>query len=273
MSSLHRIAECAVQTAGQGRIVTQIGPFRACMDPSTDLVWLNYVVPVWALGTPEETFEQLQRLRDLFLENHRTLRFEFVDGIWPGLPETLERFGLTLQVKVPIMICTPETLQPVKAAGIDVYEVTATDREAQRAFTVTQRESFAQEGDATPQELEQLRLQIEAGFWHPVVATRDGQPVGGGMLLPNGAIAELAGVGTLPSARRTGVAATLSTVLAEQHFAGGGDLLWLSAGSDVAEATYRKIGFTTAGVQWNYIDSLYSPNTERSTSEISPTVP
>ena len=109
MSSLLRIAECAVEAAGLGRTVTQIGPFRACIDPTTDLIYLNYTVPVWALGTAEETREQLERLRELFHSNQRQLRFEFVDGIWPGLIEALEAFGLQQQGRLPLMACTKET--------------------------------------------------------------------------------------------------------------------------------------------------------------------
>src|SRR5262249_29972831 len=87
-----KIAECAVEGAGLGRTVVPVGPFRACLDPSTDMIFLNYVVPVWALGSSEEAQEQLARLRTVFHEHGRRLRFEFIDGIWPSLVDELERF-------------------------------------------------------------------------------------------------------------------------------------------------------------------------------------
>jgi len=254
LSALHRIAECAVQAAGMGRTVTQVGPFRACIDPSTDLIFLNYAVPVWALGTPEETREQLERLREIFHHNGRRLRFEFVDGIWPGFPEALEQFGLELQFRVPLMACTPDTFRPAHAPGVAVKQVGAEDTEAQRLFHTIQRQAFGAEGEASPGELAQIRHQIQHGFWRCVIASLEGRPVGAGTLVPFEMVAELAGVGTLPDARRRGVAATLSSFLVHSHFEGGGDLVWLTAMTDAARAAYRTIGFADVGVQWNYME-------------------
>ena len=254
MTALHRIAECAVQTAAQGRIVTQVGPFRACLDPSTDLIWVNYVVPVWALGTPPETFDQLQQLRQIFLENRRTLRVEFVDGIWPELPQALERFGMKLQGKMRLMTCTRETFAAVVNPEVVVSPVAAEDGEARRLFNTLQRSAFTMPGEIADEEDEQLRVQIESGFWQPVCAMLRGEPAGSGILIPNGTAAELAGVGTSPWARRQGVASTVSTWLLRQHFSGEGDLVWLTALDEPAIAAYRKIGFIDAGVQWHYID-------------------
>lgn len=254
MSALHRIAECAVQAAGMGRSVTQVGPFRACIDPSTDLVFLNYIVPVWALGTPEETREQLERLREIFHQNGRRLRFEFVDGIWPGLLQALEQFGLELQFRVPLMACTPVTFRPVHAPGVEVKPVSAEDTEAHRLFHIIQRRAFDAEGEAPPEELAQIRHQIQHGFWQCVIACLNGHPAGVGTLVPFEMVAELAGVGTLPDARRRGVAATLSSFLVQSHFDSGGDLVWLTAMTDAARAAYRTIGFADAGLQWNYME-------------------
>jgi len=254
MTPLHRIAECAVQTAAQGRIVTQVGPFRACMDPATDLIWVNYVVPVWALGTPQETFDQLQQLRQIFLENRRTLRFEFVDGIWPDLPGALQRFGLTLQGTMRLMTCTRESFIPITAPDIEVIPIAADDAEARRIFVDLQRQAFSMPAEGTEEEDAQLRVQIENGFWIPVYAKRHGEPVGSGILIPSGSIAELAGVGTLKAARRQGVASTINTWLLNSHFQNEGDLVWLTALTDEAVAAYRRIGFTEAGIQWHFID-------------------
>lgn len=254
MTPLHRIAECAVQTAAQGRIVTQVGPFRACLDPSTDLIWVNYVVPVWALGTPAETFDQLQQLRQIFLENRRTLRVEFVDGIWPELPQALQRFGMTSQGSMRLMTCTPETFVPVMNPEVTVTTVAAEDGAARELFNTLQRSAFTIPGECTEDEDQQLKVQIESGFWLPVTATLRGEPAGSGILIPNGTAAELAGVGTSPHARRKGVASTVSSWLLQQHFAGEGDLVWLTALDEPAIAAYRKIGFVDAGVQWHYID-------------------
>jgi ribosomal protein S18 acetylase RimI-like enzyme len=68
-------------------------------------------------------------------------------------------------------------------------------------------------------------------------------------------ICELVGVATLPALRRRGVAATLCSFLIEDHFEEGGDVVWLSAGDAVAQATYERIGFRLVDSRLNYIDT------------------
>jgi ribosomal protein S18 acetylase RimI-like enzyme len=235
-----------------GRTTLQAGPFRACIDPSTDLVYLNYVVPVWALGTVEETWDQLSQLQSYFHHQSRRLRFEFVDGIWPDLRARLEQFGLEQQHVLPLMACTPETFRPVDARGVKTYLIDATQPESHRLFYRIQRRGFSIEGDAPEEELAQLRSQLENGFWICAVAELEGEPVSIGTLIPCGGVCELAGVATLPEARRRGVAASLSAYLVGQHFSNGGDLVWLSAATEEARAVYRKIGFEDVGLQWSY---------------------
>lgn len=238
-----------------GRTMTQIGPFRACIDPTTDLIYLNYAVPVWALGTEEETSEQLIRLRDLFHQSERRLRFEFVDGIWPGLCDALELFGLRQQDRLPLMACTAETFQPMNAPGVTPRMVDAANDADLRAFYQLQRRAFDAEVEPSPEEIAQLRHQIENGFWHCAIAEVAGEPVGVGSTLPWTTLCELAGVGTLPASRRMGVAGTLSSFLVRHHFDRGGDLIWLTAATDAARATYERIGFTHAGVAFHYMES------------------
>lgn len=255
MSTLLRIAECAVEAAGLGRTVTKIGPFRACIDPSTDLIYLNYAVPVWALGTEDETREQLVRLRELFHASGRRLRFEFVDGIWPGLVEALESFGLERQDCLPLMACTSAEFAPVERKAVAVRTVKAENTADLRVFYSLQRRAFGMpEAEVSEAEIVQLRHQIENGFWRCAIASVDGEDVGVGSTLPWNAMCELAGVGTVERARRRGVAAALSTVLVRDHFAGGGDLVWLTAATEDARRVYAGIGFVGVGAAYHYVE-------------------
>jgi len=252
---LQRIAECAVEAAGLGRTVTQIGPFRACIDPSTDLIYLNYAVPVWALGTEEETREQLVRLRELFHAGGRRLRFEFVDGIWPGLVEALEAFGLERQDCLPLMACTGAGFVAVDRAGVAVRMVKAENTTDLQVFYSLQRRAFGMpEAEVSEAEMVQLRHQIENGFWRCAIASVQGEDVGVGSTLPWNTMCELAGVGTVQGARRKGVAATLSSVLVRDHFAGGGDLVWLTAATEDARKVYVEIGFVGVGAAYHYVE-------------------
>jgi ribosomal protein S18 acetylase RimI-like enzyme len=60
-------------------------------------------------------------------------------------------------------------------------------------------------------------------------------------------VAEIAGVATLPSARRRGYASQLTATLARDALANGVDLVFLSAGDDDVARLYSKVGFRRIG--------------------------
>lgn len=62
-----------------------------------------------------------------------------------------------------------------------------------------------------------------------------------------GAVAEVAGVATLPSARRRGYASQLTASLARRALQSGADLVLLSAGDDDAARLYSRVGFRRVG--------------------------
>lgn len=69
----------------------------------------------------------------------------------------------------------------------------------------------------------------------------------GGVLQRVGSVAEIAGVATLPSARRGGFASQLTGALARHALAGGVDLVFLSAGDDDTARLYSRVGFRRIG--------------------------
>ncbi|GAA3341033.1 hypothetical protein GCM10020358_30850 [Amorphoplanes nipponensis] len=62
-----------------------------------------------------------------------------------------------------------------------------------------------------------------------------------------GAVGEVAGVATLPSARRRGYASQLTASLARRTLTDGTDLVFLSAGDDDVARLYSKVGFRRIG--------------------------
>ncbi|WP_433726790.1 GNAT family N-acetyltransferase [Actinoplanes sp. CA-051413] len=62
-----------------------------------------------------------------------------------------------------------------------------------------------------------------------------------------GVVAEVAGVATLPSARRRGYASQLTASLARRTLTEGGELVFLSAGDDDVARLYSKVGFRRIG--------------------------
>jgi ribosomal protein S18 acetylase RimI-like enzyme len=249
-----RCDEHARRDAERSRTVVNVGPFRALIDPGTDLIWLNYAVPVAPLdGIDAAT--ALSELGRVFEAHGRTLRFEFNALPWPALPEALERFGLQLQAEHPLMVCTPTTFTPVSAPEVRTWLLDAASPDAElRAACAIQRVSFGGEERATSdEEVAGLRGTLRDGLYLYGLAAHGASSAGVATLSPIDAVAELTGVATHPTARRRGVAASLSSLLVQSHFAQGGTLVWLSAGDAIAQATYAKLGFQLIDTRLNYI--------------------
>ncbi|MBQ1027592.1 GNAT family N-acetyltransferase [Micromonospora sp. C95] len=68
-----------------------------------------------------------------------------------------------------------------------------------------------------------------------------------GMAMRVGDVAEIAGVATLPSARRRGLAAAVTATLAHALLADGTDLVFLSAGNEEIARVYLRVGFHRVG--------------------------
>ena len=78
-----------------------------------------------------------------------------------------------------------------------------------------------------------------------MVAAYDGSGrlVGGGSAAPRGAVAELMGIATLPSARGQGHGTAITTALRSELRGRGVDTVFLTAASDDATSIYRAVGF------------------------------
>ncbi|RIV38339.1 GNAT family N-acetyltransferase [Micromonospora radicis] len=68
-----------------------------------------------------------------------------------------------------------------------------------------------------------------------------------GMAMRVGDIAEIAGVATLPSARRRGLATAITATLAHALLADGVEVIFLSAGSEEIARIYLRVGFRRIG--------------------------
>src|SRR5581483_9884528 len=89
----------------------EIGPFCAYFDPLTDLIWLNYATPVKPIEDGAAFRVAMKSLRAEFAQRRRRLRFEFIQPLWPHLPQMLEREGLALQAAQPLMVCSAESFR------------------------------------------------------------------------------------------------------------------------------------------------------------------
>lgn len=84
---------------------------------------------------------------------------------------------------------------------------------------------------------------LAAGTSAMAAAVRDGVVLCSGMHNPVGDVAEVVGVGTLPSARRQGLALGVTAALVAEALARGARTVFLSAGDEDVARVYARIGF------------------------------
>ena len=256
---LRRIEATNTQVTAKQREVIIVGSFQAMINPTTDLTWLNYAVPIAPLGTSAEVAQALVELRHVFRERDRILRFEFTESLWPTLPTALEDAGLRTEARHPMMLCTPTDFQPYQASAVQVQLLTPDAHpDILFACVTIPKQCFSLHNTAqapTTQEINELKEQIYKGMMQGALAYINGIPAGVGFTLPMLGISELVGVATLPAQRRRGVAKTLCSTLIKDHFQTGGELVWLAAGDAIAQAIYEHIGFYLVDARLNYIDT------------------
>jgi ribosomal protein S18 acetylase RimI-like enzyme len=242
--------------SARSRTTIDCGPFRALLDPTTNLIWLNYAVPIGAIDDVRATTSALAELRQVFVEHARTPRFEFNALPWPALAGLLEREGFQLQVRHPLMVCTPPAFRPFAAPGVAVRMLAGDEPDQMLAAAMMiQSESFGGPAEPPPaEEVDRFRDGLRAGGMRYALATLDGAPAGAGSAEPIDGVAEVAGVATSPAYRRRGVAASLSSFLTANLFADGCRLAWLSAGDAAAQAVYERVGFAVLDTRLNYLD-------------------
>ncbi|MEU7753966.1 GNAT family N-acetyltransferase [Micromonospora sp. NPDC049171] len=228
--------------------------------------WPFYARPRVGAGEPPSLADVTsvrERQRELGLPE----AFEWVHETTPELLAVARSAGLSV-LEAPLMVLDPTALpDPATLSDVPVRVLAAdspgfaADVAARRAVAAV---SFAAAGtapgaagpaerDAAVTELElaaldEERTRIADGRRISALA---GTPTDGalasGMAMRVGDVAEIAGVATLPAARRRGLGAALTATLARELHAAGTDLIFLSAGSDDIARVYLRVGFRRIG--------------------------
>lgn len=216
--------------------------------------WQYYARP--ALGGPAATPADVERV----LERQRELKvpeaFEWVAETSPSLRAPVEAAGLHVHAH-PLMVLDP------RAAGLpahpEVRLLGADDPLLTAAVTVPAL-AFAARGtavgEAGPAELavavaapaaEEGRARVSgllaSGVTVLAAAVRDGVVLCAGQYNPVGDVAEVVGVGTLPAARRQGLALGVTAALVADALARGARTVFLSAGDEDVARIYERAGF------------------------------
>ncbi|MER5488587.1 GNAT family N-acetyltransferase [Streptomyces sp. NPDC002812] len=186
--------------------------------------------------------------------------FEWVAETTPSLRAAAEAAGLSVHAH-PLMVLDPAAVR--LPAHPDVRVLGAADPLLRPAVTVPML-AFAAPGtavgEAGPAELaaaeqdpasEGRRIRvagmIESGRTALAAAVRDGVVLCSGQYVPVGDVAEVVGVGTLPSARRQGLALAVTAALVADALARGARTVFLSAGDEDVARLYARLGFRSVG--------------------------
>lgn len=232
-----------------------MGPFTIFIGTGA---WRYYARPAPGRGT-EITVDDVLAVRARQRELRQPESLEWIAETAPGLGAAAEQAGLRIKYN-PLLVLTAAPAQvsvadvtaralghddpalPAVTAAIDIgFENGGTtigsegvEQRDRRIGELTDRISFT-------------RGLLEAGHQLVVAAETADGPVAGGTAIPRGRVAELAGIATLPTYRRRGIAALVTSELARAARARGVEVVMLSADSDAVARVYERIGFERVG--------------------------
>ncbi|MGW2640191.1 GNAT family N-acetyltransferase [Streptomyces sp. NPDC001348] len=192
--------------------------------------------------------------------------FEWLAEAAPTLRTRIEAAGLPVAER-PLMTLDAHRPLPFPSLpdGVTLRVLTADDPALPAALAVP-RLAFAMTGtavgptgraelSAVAEELaadgtvEAVRPTIRAGHKTLIAAlASDGTPMAVGHYHPAGGTTEIGGVGTLPAARRRGLAAAVTGALADHARAHGVRTVFLAYAEDTVARVYARLGFRPADV-------------------------
>jgi len=232
----------------------EVGPFTLFRSTT---IWPYYARPRAGVTVVPEDVEAV---RARCAELNLPLSFEWVVEACPSLGPAAAAAGLTV-IEHPLLVMERADLKPV---AVDArIEILPADPALVREGRAVQHLAFGDPGtavgaggpverDAAAAELTDELIagvtdRIARGVTVSAGAFTDDGMVATGQHQPVGPASEIVGVATLPSMRRQGLAAAVTSALAEHAFDNGVELLLLSAESDAVAAVYERVGFRRIG--------------------------
>ena len=184
--------------------------------------------------------------------------FEWVAEVTPALAAVARAAGLRVHAH-PLLVLDGGAWRPaappagvtVRIAGADDPELALLRSVASLAFAepgtavgrTGRRELLATATAMPAAAVSEVRERIAADLL-VMAAAFDGEgPLAVGSHLPVGRVTEVAGVGTLPAARRRGLGAAVTSELVRDALARGVELVFLTAQDGDVARLYRRLGF------------------------------
>lgn len=232
-----------------------LGPFRLFVRETEGWPYYARPIPGKVDVTPEAVSAVRARQRELGIPE----TFEWVCDLVP-MEAAAAATGLSV-LRHPLLVL--DRLEPAHlpegfqvrwaregaelAAAVAVAEVGFAHPGTARGPQGPDVAGRAQEG-ADPVLVSSMARRAAAGLTVvALVVDADGSAVATGAHQPVDGATEIVGVATLPSVRRRGLGAALTTILAADAADRGCDLVFLSAGSDEVARVYERAGFRRVG--------------------------
>jgi ribosomal protein S18 acetylase RimI-like enzyme len=187
--------------------------------------------------------------------------FEWIDQAAPELAGAAAAAGLQVAAH-PLMVLDGPLTAAAPLAGVTVRAVRPDDPDL-AAIVAVPDVAFAHPGtavgpagpaerdklavDRDPAGITRMRDLLAAGHSVLAAAFGDDGPLAAGSCQSVDGVAEITGVGTLPSARRRGLGAAVTAKLAAVAIARGAHAVFLSASDDAVARVYAGLGFRRIG--------------------------
>ena len=207
--------------------------------------------------SPDDIRAVRARQRELLIPES----FEWIDEAAPHMSAAAPAAGLAVRAH-PLMVLGSLTPPPLTEPGLSVRIVSPDEPDLDRVWAVP-AVAFEHPGTATGLAGAIERDKIASGHDEGVVAMlrerlRSGQsvlaaafdrdgPVGAGSCQPLASVAEITGVGVLPSARRMGLGGAVTAALAADAQRRGVQTVFLAASDDDVARVYTRLGFRRIG--------------------------
>jgi ribosomal protein S18 acetylase RimI-like enzyme len=188
--------------------------------------------------------------------------FEWIGQVAPEMAAAADEAGLEVQRHPLMMLARPVSL-PSVPPGITVRVVAPEDQELDRIWAVpavafghpgtaageagvAERDKIAADHDGGM--IAMLRERLRSGQSVLAAAFGPDGPLAAGSCQAADGVAEITGVGVLPAARRQGLGAAVTALLARDAIERGVDTVFLSASDEAVARVYARIGFREIGI-------------------------
>ncbi|MEV6603420.1 GNAT family N-acetyltransferase [Kutzneria sp. NPDC051319] len=233
--------EIAAYLRAGRRDPVRVGPFTVGFSETSDNPYRNYAVPD---DNARPTAEDVAALIAAFEARGRTPRLEYLPSACPSVRSALERAGFVEEGLLPVMT-VPTLIEPPAVAGV---ELVAADSDDTVLAMATALNLAYGEPPPTEADLASHKGSRDRGGYALLARSMDGEPVGGGLItVPIDGVAELAGIGVVPSWRRRGIAALITHRLVQVAHDIGARHPFLMAADDNATRVYTRVGFEITG--------------------------